>query len=369
MLALEINMRQSVFLPFIICLFVVFASAQKLPKPTQLPLVATAEQEKSIALGNSLHDAKKYDEALAIYDKLLEQSPDLTSVIYEKTLTLYTKGDKTKAMETAYAGAHYKSEQLPLFYAMMASCLDDVGKPNEALDIYRQAEVILKSDVGTQHLLATIYYNMGVTYVRQKKYSEARIELKKAIEQNPTYASPHYVLSMVYNGTKYKVPAFLAAARFLAMEINTDRSKAAALIILDVLKPASKDEKTGNINIFVNMGGPKDEGDYTMYELILGTLTTVRDEKEKNKTDDEMFVSGLDTLIAIIDEDKKLKDTFVGKQYVPFVVELKKKGYGEVFGYMVLYLSGRQDAMKWLEAHDAKLGEFVAWAKSYQLPK
>jgi tetratricopeptide (TPR) repeat protein len=362
-------MRKPHFIIIVLCLFVVSASAQKLPKPTILAVVATQEQEKLLLLGNGLHDQKKFDEALVIYDKLLAETPDLTMALYEKALTLYTMGDKTKAMETAYLGAKYKSEELPLFYSIMANCLDDVGKPDEALNIYRQAESILKADVGTQRFLSSVYYNVGLTYVRQKKYTEARTELKKAIENNGTYASPHYLLSVVYNGTKYKVPAFLAAIRFISLEMNSARSQDAAAIIRDVLKPAPKDPNTGNINIFVNMGGPKDEGDYTMYELFLGTLTTPKDDKEKKLTEDEMFVSGLDTMIAIITEDEKLKNTFVGKQYVPFVAELKQKGYSEILGYTVLYLSGKPDAMKWLEAHDAKFGEFVAWTKAYQPPK
>lgn len=362
-------MRKPHFIVIVLCLFVVSAAAQKLPNPTQLPVVATPEQEKLIFQGNELHDAKKYDEALVIYDKLLAEMPDLTAALYEKSLTLYAKGDKTKAMETAYLGAKYKSEQLPLFYSIMANCLDDAGKPDEALNIYRQAETILKAEVGTQRHLASVYYNIGLTYVRQKKYTEARAELKKAIENNGSYASPHYLLSVVYSGTKYQVPAFLAAIRFISLELNTARSQDAAGVIRDVLKPAPKDPKTGNINIFVNMGGPKDEGDYTMYELFLGTLTTPKDDKEKKMTEDEMFVSGLDGLIDIITEDKNLKNTFVGKQYVPFVAELKQKGYAEILGYTVLYLSGKADAMKWLEAHDAKFGEFVAWTKAYQPPK
>lgn len=362
-------MRKAHFIIIVLCLFVASVSAQKLPKPTTLAVVATPEQERLIAQGAALHDEKKFDEAIVIYDKLLAENPDLTSVLYEKSLSLYTKGDKVKAMETAYQGAKYKSEQLPLFYSIIANCLDDVGKSDEALNIYRQAEAILKADVGTQRHLASVYYNVGLTYVRQKKYNEARAELKKAIENDGNYASPHYLLSAVYNGTKYKVPAFLAAIRFISLELNSARSQDAAGVIRDVLKPAPKDPKTGNVNIFINMGGPKDEGDFTMYELILQTLTTPKDDKEKKLTEDEMFVSGVDTLIAIITEDKELKNTFVGKQYVPFVAELKQKGYSEVLGYTVLYLSGKADAMKWLEAHDARFGEFVAWTKAYQPPK
>jgi hypothetical protein len=81
-----------------------------------------------------------------------------------------------------------------------------------------------------------------------------------------------------------------------------------------------------------------------------------------------LFSDGIDTVIAILGEDKDLAATFVGKNYVPFMVEMKKKGYVEPFAYMVLYLSGKQDAMDWLKAHDAELGSFLQWAKAYQLP-
>ena len=212
-----------------------------------------------------------------------------------------------------------------------------------------------------------------MTDVKQKQYNEARSELKRAVEYDFKYASPHFLLSRVYNGTRYKVPAFLAAARFISLETNTSRSQTAAAIVREVLKPAPKDAKTGNINSFMDLGGPKDEGDFTMYELFLGSLIAYEgskdDSKNNKKTENELFVGAVTELIGVIDEDKKLKSTFIGRTYVPFISELKKKGYSEIFGYLALYISGADNAMTWLKANDAKLGEFLAWAKSYQALK
>lgn len=250
----------------------------------------------------------------------------------------------------------------------MASVLDDVGKPKEAIKIYQDAIKILEGDKQFTNYLSSVHYNLGVTYIREKQYDDARQELKRAVEYDFKYASPNYLLAVIYNGTKYKIPAFLAAARFISLESNTTRSQAAAAVIRDVLKPAPKDPKTGNTQIFLNMGAPKDEGGFGMYELLLGTLTTVKNEKDKNKTDNEMFVEAFGTVIALIDEDKNLKSTFVGKNYVPFVAGMKKRGFAEVFGYLVLYVSGTESSMTWLKAHDAKLGEFLTWSKSYQAP-
>lgn len=361
-------MKKTLYIPIVIVVFTFATLSQKLAKPTQVPTPLSAAQQKTLQEGVSLHDAKKYDEAIAKYQSILSENRDCTVAMYEMAMTLYAKGQKEKAMELANLGSKYISDELPLFYVTMANILDDYGKPQEAIKIYQEGLKLLEGDKSFGKYRSSLQYNLGVTYVQQKKYNEARATLKSAVASDFSYASPHYLLSVVYNGTKYKIPAFLAAARFVGLEQNSQRTLAAAGILTDVLKPAPKDPKTGNISILLNMDAPKDEGDFGMYDLFLGTLTTVKDDKDKNKTDNEMFVDAVGTLIALIEEDKKLASTFVGKHYVPFVVDMKKNGHVEAFGYMVLYLNGKQSAMAWLKANDAKLGDFLKWAKAYRLP-
>ena len=343
-------------------------TAQKFEKPTLTPKDCTDGQKRTVGEGIAFHDAKKYADAVAKYQQVIAENPDCTLVMYELAMTYYAMGEKTKAMETAYKGSKYKSDQLPLFYLTIASVIDDVGKPDEAVKIYRDAIKLLEGDKENDRHLSSVYYNLGVTLVKQKKYQDARGELKKAVEYNFKYPSPHYLLSIVYNGTKYKVPAYLAAIRFLSLETQTQRTKIAAALIREILKPAPKDDKTGNINIFVDMNAPKDEGDFAMFELFLGTLTTVKGKEDEKKSDDEMFVDAVGTMIALVAENKDLKSTFVGKNYIPFVTELKKRGYAEVVGYLVLYHSGTESAKTWLTTNDAKVREFSAWARAYANP-
>ena len=361
-------MKKILFVLITVAVFAMSIMAQKIEKPTLDPKPCTDAQTQMVREGVAFHDAKKYDDAVAKYQKVIAENPDCTLVLYELSMTYYAMEEKTKAMDTAYKGSKYKSDDLPLFYLTMANVIDDVGKPDAAVKIYRDAIKMLEGDASMVRHLSSVHYNFGVTLTKQKKYSEARAELKKAVEYNHQYASPHYLLSIVYNGTSYKVPAFLAAARFLSLEFNTQRSQVAARLIKDVLKPAQKDEKTGSINIFLNMNAPKDEGDFGMFELFLGTLTTVKGKDDEKKTENEMFVDAVGTVIALVAESKDLKSTFVGKNYVPFVAEMKKKGYEEVLGYIVLYHSGNASALTWLNANEAKLKEFVAWSKAYSLP-
>lgn len=361
-------MKKSLSVLGLVLLFSALTLSQKLPKPKQMPGPATAEQTKIIQQGIALHDAKKYDEAIAKYQAVLAENPDSTLALYELTLSYFDKGEKSKAKETAFRGANYLSDELPLFYGMIGNCLDDEGKPEEAIKMYRDAEDILRSYPDMKRHLSSIYYNLGVTYVRQKKYNEARVDLKKAVENNFAYASPHYLLSIIYEGTKYKIPAFVTAVRLISLEPNTQRTKRAADIFAKVLKPAGKDPATGNINIFVDLNAPKDEGDFGMFDLLLGTLTTVRGEEDKNKSDSQMFVEAIDSVIAILSEDKKIASTFVGKQYVPFLLELKKNGHTEALGNAVLYINDNNnaDAAKWIKANESKLSAFLKWGKEYR---
>ena len=342
-------------------------AGQKIEKPALVPKECTEPQKAIIREGVVLHDTKKYSEAIEKYQQVMTENPDCTLGIYELAMTYYAMGEKTKAMEIAYRGSKYKSEQLPLFYLTMANVIDDVGKSDEAVKIYRDAIKMLKDEKDMIHHLSSVHYNLGVTLVKQKKYPEARAELKKAVEYNQRYASPHFLLSIVYNGTKYKVPAFLAAARFLSLEPTTQRSEVTSRLIQHILAPAPKNEKTGNIDIFINLDAPKDEGDFGMFELFLGTLT-MKDEKDKNKTEEQRFVDAVGTLIALVSENKELKSTFVGKYYVPFLAEAKKRGYSEVLGYLVLRHTGNEPSQKWLVSNEAKLKEFLAWSKGYSLP-
>lgn len=359
-------MRKQLLLIFFAAFLCVSASAQKLGKPTLTATEPTANQKLLIQEGIEFHDEKNYDEAIKLYQQVLKENPDCDLAVYELALSYYYKKDFPNALETAYKLVQYKGNRGVLGYGILANIVDDQGKPKKAIQIYQNAIKALENEPEYKPHLASLYYNLGVTYMRQDQPKEAREALKNAVSLNYSYPSPNYLLSEVFYSSKYKVPALLAAGRFLTLEINTPRTQRTAAIFLDVLKPAQKDEK-GNINIFLDINTPKDEGDFGAMELILGTLTTVKSEKDKNKSEAEIFAGAVDTLISILGENKKLAPTFVGKNYLPFMVEMKKRGFVKHFAYLILQQNGNAEAEKWLIDSGQKTIDFLNWAKSYEL--
>lgn len=346
-------------------LLCISASAQKLGKPTLTATEPTADQKILIQQGIELHDEKNYDEAIKLYQQVLKENPDCDLAIYELAFSYYAKPDFPKALETAYKLVQYKGNRGVLGFGLLANIVDDQGNPTKAIEIYQSAIKALEGDPAYQTQISSLYFNLAVTHTRLKQPKEAREALKTAISYDFKYPSPNYLLAEVFYSSKYKIPALLAAGRFLTLELNTQRSNRARAIFLDILKAAEKDEK-GNIQIFLDLNAPKDEGDFGAIELFLGTLTTIKSEKDKNKSEAESFADGVDTLIALLSENKKIASTFVGKTYLPFMVELKKQGYVKHFAYVILQQNGNAEAEKWLIDSGPKTLAFLNWAKSYQ---
>jgi tetratricopeptide (TPR) repeat protein len=360
-------MKKMLAFSFLAILFCLSATAQKISRPLLTAKPATASQKALIQQGIALHDAKQYDAAIQKYKEVLAENPDCTLALYELALTFYSKPDKNKAMDTALKGAEYRSDELPLFYGIIANVADDQGKPKEAIRLYEDAIKIVKAEKELQHHLSSLHYNLGVTHTRQKQFKEARETLKKAVEYDFRYASPHYVLAEVFYASKYQIPALLAAGRLLSLEINSQRSKRATAILLDILKAPQKDGQ-GNTTIFLNMGAPTDEGDFGAAELILG-MGGVRTEEDKGKSDNEIFAEKVSLMVGLLVGDKKLPSTFVGKNYLPFFAEMKNRGYLKHFAYLILQQSGNSEAEKWLIDEGRKTADFINWAKSYPAAK
>ncbi len=358
--------KRFLFLIALGALLVSAVSAQKIGKPTLTPVEPTESQMQLISEGIRLHDSGRYAEAMKKYEQVLKENPDCDQALYELALSAYYAKDYAKALETSYKLVKYKSNTATAGYGVLANTLDDQGKPGEAIDIYKAALKQLENEPGYGDHVASLYYNLGITYSRQKKDTEAREALKKAVNYNFSYASPHYLLTRSFYAYKYKIPALLAASRLVSLELNTERTRQAVAVIKQILPKPRKNEETKTVNIIMDLNAPKDEGDFDAMELIMGTLMTVKGDKDKDKSEGEILGDVFDTVIVLLDEQTKLRSTFVGKTYIPFMVEMKRLGHSRTFAYLVLQQGGDQEARKWLVSNEEKFRSFLDWSKSYR---
>jgi tetratricopeptide (TPR) repeat protein len=127
-----------------------------------------------IALARISMRAKKYDRAIEAATKALEvdsEDPDMNAVMYE---SYKAKGDKEKA-------ALYKAKAP----ANPSALFNDAAKAiNAGKD--KDAEPLLKQAIAADEKFSQAYYELGMLYVRAGKNADARTNLQKYLELEPT---------------------------------------------------------------------------------------------------------------------------------------------------------------------------------------
>lgn len=341
------------------------------PKPDRDPRPSTEEQARLITEGVALHEQGKFDEAIRLYRLVLEENPDNVDALWEWSLSLSAQGDHVGSLGVCRRGARYRSPALGGFYGMMANCLDDLGRQKDALKVYEAGLKILPVDQDRQR--AMLCFNMAVTLVRLDKPEKARDSLKRAVVLNPSHPGSHLLLARLYQSGGYRIPALLAAARFLSLEPATQRSGQARQIFLAMLQQGvSSGEDGSKINILVNDKAKKDEGDFTVLEVGLQMAMALQfsSEVEKaGKSQVRKVVDCFDRFLAMLAGGRLDKEPgFVSLYYVPYFSELQKQGFAEAFTYSIFSGAGNEEVDAWLRDNAAKAGGLEAWSKSYRWP-
>lgn len=348
-------------------LFAPTAAARQLDPPKLTPVATIEPHRRLIREGVALHDRGDFDGAIRKYEEVLSENPHDVAALYELSFALFRKQDYRRCLEVATRGARYQSDLLDEFYVSAGNSLDHLGEPKRAVEVYKAGLKLAPGEV-------MLHYNLAITYLNLGKTDEARKSLKAAAAADPSHATTQLALATVFFNNGYRTPALLAAARFLAIEPQTTRSDAALKIMHDVLGGGvTQGSNPNEINIFVNMNAKKDEGDFGSIDLMLGLSKAVEaadKEKNKGKSEAELFVEQVDSIIAVIaeGEDAKRQKTFVYQYYVPYFAEMKQKGLVEPFVYYTQQRGGLPGVREWLDTHQGRVMQFLTWSKNYRWP-
>src|SRR6476619_5448649 len=189
--------------------------------PTRAAAPSTPAETATIEAGIKLHDAGKYDEAIAKYEEVLKLSPANMTALYELAYSFAANKEYEKTLAAATRGTEYQSPELPLFYDLRGGAYDSLNEPQKAIEAYRKGIQIVPD-------ASMLYYNMGVTYLESlKNPDEARRAIEKAVALDPAEPAFHLMLGQVLQSNGYAAPAFLAFSTYLILEPNGPRALSA----------------------------------------------------------------------------------------------------------------------------------------------
>ena len=344
----------------VIALFATFAFAEEsLSEATKAPSLPSPAQRALVQQGVALHDSGDYDGAIRKYKQVLADTPNEVNALQEISLSYFAKKDYENALAFAKQGAEIKSDLLPDFYMTIGSILDETGKLQDALAVYKKA-------IDRFPNIALLHYNMAVSLLKSGEQSEARKELQESIVHDPNHASSHALLGELYRDTGYRIPAVLALSRFLVLEPESPRAQM-LIPVLQQLITGRVSRGRNEATITLDPDVKTDEGDYGAIELGMSLSVAAAATKDgKNKSAFESLVTTYKLIGELISATAKEGHGFAATYYGPYFSEMVSKNHVHAFVFNAWRSSRLKGAADWRKRNEGELQQFEMWSRAYR---
>ncbi|TNE26256.1 MAG: tetratricopeptide repeat protein [Bacteroidetes bacterium] len=329
-----------------------------------------------ISEGVNLHDAGDYQGAIEKYSDALEIDEDNSSALYERAFSYAAIGKCDQAISDYKAILEQQSLLNPKFSAQVyqgyANCLDDLGKSNEAISVFREA-----IDNHPENFL--LHYNLGITLLRINQLEEAENEMMSSLNINPGHASSNYFLAVLLENRNGSMTRSLTSeVWFLLLENSGERSDNTFDSFLQRWQRTVKieDEKTSTISLSMfGSDSPQSDEAFTSSDLMIGLSASMDIRKpldsllgdKANRFEEDMseeFKNFVVYTYSSMTAGKYLSENEHLPEYYQFVLPLLNElAESEHFpAACYLLANGRmEEATSWVKKNEAKIHTMATW--------
>ncbi|HRI58605.1 MAG TPA: tetratricopeptide repeat protein [Saprospiraceae bacterium] len=350
-----------ILLASLLLLLVAKGSAQRNPLSDSLVLQ-----------GIHLHDEGKYKEALEKYEQALKVDKKNGYAYYEAGNTYLALKDYKQAIKYADKTIDNNQDALSEAYTLKGNILDMQGKPEKAIEAYREGIRRAPPD-------PMLHFNLGVTLLQQGKFEEASAEFIGSLKLNGSHASSHYMLGLSYAEQPLKAKTLLPLYHFLLLEPEGQRAEISIKTIQRTMNEGVEKRSEKSFNVNISPAALADE--FKTTEMIL-SLAPLLEQTTRQAIEDSLHTKlpepTLSQLLLKYNEvffkslgetADRPADTFWWDTYADFFIELQQKGHTEAFTNYILLNSADKTAYDWLATNEAKLVAFSDWVEEYDKRK
>jgi len=327
------------------------------------------EAENLVKEGIAAHDKGDYNGAISKYDKALKLDKDNLWALTEKGVTLVALQHYEEAINYCQKAiaTHPGNEALKTVYVTYGNAADGLKKTDMAIEIYDEGITRFPD-------FYQLYYNKGISLASAGSIDEAMLCFQNAIMLNPDHAGSHNAIARISNFTNNRIPALLAYWRFLVLEPDGSRAHENLESMQKLMNANVEQNSKDSVSVHYNSemfgdttnNGSQAENNFVQTDLIL-SMDVARDflPEFKKNTDVEKFIRKLTTVCESLNENKKTGFGFSWDYYVPYFIEMKEKHFIETYAYIAFISSNDPKVIKWLNAHNSEMENFLKWSTSF----
>jgi TolA-binding protein len=179
-------------------------------------LVVTDDVKAEFLKGNKLFDEEKYEEAIAVFEGILEKFPE-AYIINISIGNSYFRMEKYDEAEKNYQKVLEKDPSNALALVGMGNCYLNAGNNDKALEYYSKIEFEKIDD-------PTVLYNVGTILYNNSKLEESLNYYKRAVELQENFLDARYQLGLAYLALGNNQEALKEFENYLKDDPNSERA-------------------------------------------------------------------------------------------------------------------------------------------------
>ncbi len=298
--------------------------------------------------GIALNDSGKYAEAVAKYKQALQADTGNVQAEYEMSYTLAASGKSDEALP--FLEKVIRTNTYAEAYDLIASIYDDKNDFDRATAYYKQGIAAFPD-------YQRLRFNIGISYLRQKKYADAEEAAIKAIQLDPKHASSQRLYALAAYGEDKRGVSLLAWCSFLLLEPQSKRSPEAFQYLEKIINYGIKQTDAKSVSINISSAGI-DDGTNLMMPIAVIAATA-----------DKKGLSKIDTLALQLQSLFQISAGFAGKKndafyknfFSDYFKALAASGNVPAFARFISVSIYPEDNIKWLKENPDKLNALYGW--------
>jgi len=296
--------------------------------------------------GVTLNDAGKFAEAVAKYDEVLKTEPNNMTAMYEKGFSLSIAGKNDEAIpcfEKVIA-----SRQIANAYVALANIYDNRND-------FVQAEKYYQQGIAAFPNYGSLWFNLGLSYMRQKKYSQAEAAAIESIKLNPKHVASYQVYGYATYFQGKSAMALMGISNFLMFNPSPQQARVGATIVRQITNgvPNSGTDPLAKIQ----------------QETIAKAVGAATTGKANLKAVDSVSLQLTSAFKAIKEQSGQYSSPFFEKFFGDFFGAMANSNYMDVFAHVITVSLSPQENLAWLKSHIDDAKAFNVWLSAQKRQK